>query len=76
MTEVEWMHIFAKNLREMLFEKKMTQRELAFETGLSEKAISTYVNQERMPGAKALINMSYALDCSLDELADFGDTIE
>ena len=49
MSEVEWMHIFAKNLREMLFEKGMTQRELAFETGLSEKAISTYVNQERMP---------------------------
>lgn len=76
MSEVEWMRIFGQNLEEMLVEANMTQRELAEDTGLSEGAISHYINQRRMPTVKALVNISYSLNCGLDELMDFGDMLE
>ena len=76
MTEIEWMDIFAKNLRELMREKRMTQSELASASGMTQGMISSYLSKQKMPKIKSLINLSYALDCSLDELADFGDTIE
>lgn len=75
MTEKEWLDIFGDNLAEMLEEANMTQRELADETGLSEASISYYINKTKMPGVKALLNISYALDCLLNDLADFGDKL-
>lgn len=76
MSEVEWMRIFGQNLEEMLVEANMTQRELAEDTGLSEGAISHYINQRRMPTVRALVNIAYSLNCSFDELMDFGDILE
>jgi transcriptional regulator with XRE-family HTH domain len=74
-SEKEWLDIFSGNLRDMLDDANMSQRELADATGLSDAAISYYINGEKIPGVKALVNISYALDCSLDELMDFGDRI-
>lgn len=76
MSEVEWMDIFGDNLVDILKEVGMTQKELAEETGLAESAISNYINKRRMPNVRALINISEALDISLDELMFFGDTID
>lgn len=75
MSEVEWMKIFGQNLEEMLVEARMTQRDLAEDTGLSEAAISQYINQRRMPTVRALVNIAYSLNCSFDELMDFGDVL-
>jgi transcriptional regulator with XRE-family HTH domain len=75
MSEQEWLDIFANNLSAILKESGMTQRELATESGLSEAAVSNYINGRKLPGPKALINMAYALDCSLDDLMDFGDKL-
>lgn len=76
MSEVEWMDIFGDNLVDLLKEARMTQHELAEAAGLTDAAISNYINKRRMPNVKALINISEALDVSLDELMFFGDTIE
>lgn len=76
MSEVEWMDIFGDNLVDLLKEARMTQQELADATGLTKSAISNYINKRRMPNVRALINISEALDISLDELMFFGDTIE
>lgn len=75
MTEIEWLDIFANNIRDMLDEKRMTQRDLAEMAELDESTISKYLKRERIPNMKALLNMSYALDCDLHELMDFGDMI-
>lgn len=75
MTEYEWLDIFGDNLASLLADKGMTQRDLADETGLSESTISKYIRKQTLPGIKALINIAYALDCSFDELLDFGDKI-
>lgn len=76
MTELEWLQIFGDNLADMLNDARMTQRELADETGLSESSISNYIKKNKIPGIKALINISYALDCDVSDLIDFGDRIE
>ena len=75
MSEMDWLEEFGCNLSSMLKEANMSQKELAFETGLSEASISGYVNGRKLPGPRALVNISHTLDCSLDELMDFGETI-
>lgn len=75
MTEVEWLDIFSANLIDMLNEQGYSQEKLAYETNLSQGTISKYINKKQMPSLKAIINIAYALDCSIDELIDFGDII-
>lgn len=76
MTEAQWMSNFGSNLKIMLKDYGMTQTELAKDTGLSETTISRYIAGQMMPSAASLFNIAYALDCSLDDIADFGDKID
>ena len=76
MSEQEWVDIFADNLNSMLDEANMSQRDLADETGLSEAAISYYLHKRKMPGIRAVVNISYALNCDMSDLIDFGDMIK
>lgn len=76
MSELDWLDIFAGNLRDMLIDANMSQRELADASGLAESTISSYINKQKIPSLKAIINISYALDCDVTELIDFGDAIE
>jgi len=75
MTEREWLDTFGDNLSEMLRESKISQKELAEITGLSEAAISNYIRKRKVPSLKAIINIADALDCNIDDLIYFGDTI-
>lgn len=75
MTEVEWLDIFGDNLKSMLEHANMTQMELAEYSGLSKAAISRYINKERIPSLRAIINISYALECDVGELIDFNEPI-
>lgn len=76
MSEVEWMRIFAGNLRSWMDELRITQSELAEEANLAESTISNYINQVKMPSVRSVINLAYALDCTVSDLIDFGDMIE
>lgn len=76
MTEIEWLNIFGDNLAEMLEDANMSQRELADLARLSEGAVSGYINKRKIPSLRAIINISYALDCDVTDLIDFGDIIE
>lgn len=75
MSEMEWLDCFSSNLKILLKESGMTQKELAEESGLTEASISQYINKRNMPNAKAIVNLAYALDCSVDELVDFDEAI-
>lgn len=75
MTEVEWLDIFGDNLKSMLEHANMTQMELAEYSGLSKGTISRYINKERIPSLRAIINISYALECDVGELIDFDEPI-
>ena len=76
MGEAEWLNHFGEILSEYLADYRITQAQLAEMTGLSEPTISSYINCRRMPGVKAILNIAYALNVSLDELIDYGQMIE
>jgi transcriptional regulator with XRE-family HTH domain len=76
MTLKEWTDTFGDNLSELLVERGMTQHDLAMDSGLSAGSINAYIRKQSPPGIKAIINIAYALDVSVDELVDFGDRIE
>ena len=76
MSEMEWISIFGDNLIDIMDEKGYTQEQLANATGLTQSTISKYINKKQMPSIKAVINLAYALDCTTDELIEFGDIIE
>ena len=77
MSEYEWLDIFSDNLKDLMKEAGMTQRELAEESGLTEASISRYIHKKRMPSVAALASIAYALPCAdLDDLLYFGDRVE
>lgn len=76
MSEIEWIDIFGDNLVDMLKDARMTQKELAEESRVSNATISNYIHKKQMPNTRALVNIAYALNCSLNDLMDFGDDIE
>ena len=75
MSELEWLDIFGDNLVSLLRDARMSQRELAEVTGLSEATISSYIHKRKMPSLRAVVNIAYAFDISMDELIDFGDMV-
>ena len=76
MNDMEWLDIFGDNLKDLMEEKGYTQRDLAEATGLSEGAISSYVNKQKLPGVRAITNIAYELNISFDDLLDLGDKID
>lgn len=76
MTELDWLDAFGDNLVYMMKSSNVTQRDLSCFTGLSESAISSYINKRKIPGIKAIINIADALECTVSELIDYGDRIE
>ena len=76
MTEQEWLDIFSDNLRDILQEYGYSQREFAEAIGVTEVTVSRYINRQRMPTIKTLINMSMELGLDLEEFANFGERID
>lgn len=76
MTLKEWTENFSEALLELLDDRNMSQLELSEVSGVSVGSISSYINKRAQPGIKAIVNIAYALDIDVDELIDFGDTIE
>lgn len=75
MSEQEWIDIFGDNLRDILIEQRMSQRELAQAMNVEESTISKYIHKQTMISTKNLINMSHVLNLTIDELAYFEDII-
>ena len=76
MSELEWIETFAGNLTEIIKESGYSQREIADMTGIMQSTISKYMNGKMMPSVKNIVNLSYALNCDIRELCDFGDFID
>lgn len=66
-----------ERIKALLNEKKMTQRQLAELSGVTESAISHYSKGDRIPSGVASVNIAYALSTTInyilgkDDLLDF-----
>ena len=67
-SEVEFIDIFADNLRDIMYEMDISEGELARRTGMTRAAVSRYLNKKRMPTLKALVNLSYVLCVPITDL--------
>lgn len=76
MTIKEWSDCFSDNLIELMEDRRITQLELAKDSGISIGSINAYVHKQSLPGIKAILNLACALDVDVNELIDFGDTID
>lgn len=76
MSEVEWLDIFAGNLIAIMEETGYSQAALAKESGISQGTISKYIRKKQIPSIKAIVNISYVLNCDIRDLIDFGDMVE
>lgn len=59
---------FANNLKNALYNRRLTQAELAKKIGVSEMSISRYVNGKKLPSTQKLILISKAVGVSMDTL--------
>ena len=57
-----------ERLVKMMRQKDVTQRELAYMSGVTEAAMSRYMRGERQPRAEAVANMATALGVTSDYL--------
>lgn len=76
MSELDWMDTFAGNLRDILYEANMSQRELADAINVTESTVSKYLRGQIMPSAKVLNNIAHVLDVDIFDILYFGDIIE
>ena len=67
-SEVEFIDIFADNLRDVMKEAGISQRRLAKDAHITEAALSRYLTKQRMPNMRTFMNLCYALDCEYSDL--------
>lgn len=70
-----WLEKFSHNLARMMVDARISQKELAELADISIGTISKLVRGKQIPTIRALLNISYALRCTVDELVDFGEPI-
>lgn len=71
LTEEEWRFEFSWRLRELMFAQCLTQTELSTRSGVSQVAISTYLNRKSTPSSYSVERLALALWCSPKDLTDF-----
>ncbi|MGN0845689.1 MAG: helix-turn-helix domain-containing protein [Kiritimatiellia bacterium] len=62
------MALDTEKLRKMMHERRMSQRDLADMSGVTEAAMSRYLSGERQPRAETLANMATALHTTSNDL--------
>ena len=75
MTEVEFIDIFADNLRDVMKEQGYNVSNLSEAINVSESTISRYLNKQTMPTIKNLINICMETGLDLNDLIPFYERI-
>jgi transcriptional regulator with XRE-family HTH domain len=61
---------FGKNLKAIMKEKDVIQKELAYGVGTSQGVVSLWVNGKKVPYAKNLVLIARFLEVSIDRLLE------
>ncbi|MBQ8433195.1 MAG: helix-turn-helix transcriptional regulator [Clostridia bacterium] len=62
------MNTLGERIAKLLDEKHISQKDLASMIGVTESALSRYINNEREPKIEVLANLATALDTTVDYL--------
>lgn len=76
MLREDWLKDLRFSLSTLVRNSGMSQRELSMKSGISQTAISRYLNGQQTPSIEAIINLAYALDCELEDIIEIDEKIE
>jgi transcriptional regulator with XRE-family HTH domain len=68
MTKEQLACTIGKNIARKCKERKISQKDLAEQSGLTEAGISRYISGQRLPRLDILLKIADVLHCSLDYL--------
>lgn len=72
----EWLREFSDNLGGIIRMSGKSRREICKEARISNGTLSYCLDEQSVPTARTLLNLSYALDCDVGDLIDFGEPID
>ncbi len=64
---------FGRNLMIALFDRKMTQTQLAEKIGVTQAAVNYYISEKRTPTLELCVKIADVLGMTLDELVRDGN---
>ena len=67
------MNTFAKNLKQVMKDKDITQTELSRKTGIGKSSISQYLSGKNIPSKQKVVVLAEALDVPVDLLHEGSD---
>jgi DNA-binding Xre family transcriptional regulator len=70
-SEMQCRREFALRLKQLMFRRGITQKDLSEKTGISETTLSMYLTEKHTPSFYNVDKISKALQCSLDDLRYF-----
>lgn len=73
MDDEKWKDEFSARLRRKMMNTDLTQDDLAGMTGISRVTISKYIRGRAMPSGSNLCKLARALECTVSDLAEFGN---
>ena len=59
---------FAMNLKKLMIEREMTAADIARKTGMTQAALSRYINDKRNPNINSVIKIAKALNVPIELL--------
>lgn len=65
-----------EHIKALLKEKKMTQKQLAELSGVTESALSHYIKGDRIPSGVASVNVAYALNTTVNHILGKEDILD
>ena len=74
-TVAKWKKLFGQNLYNRMVEQGLNQTELAIRSNINANSVNNYVNGIMIPNGWRLVNLAKALNCTVDDLVDFGSMV-
>lgn len=65
-----------ERIKTLLKEKKMTQKQLAELSGVTESALSHYIKGDRIPSGVESVNVAYALSTTVNHISGKDDLLD
>lgn len=63
MTQIDFLDMFAENLKWVMNDENVSAAELARRSGIDKAAVSRYLKGHQMPTMRAFVNICRALNC-------------
>lgn len=75
MTKSEWHKIFVRRMRNLMYNRLMTEADLARLSSVSKQNVYRYLNQGRIPDCVTIVNFAHALEVDVNTLINFGEYV-